>query len=251
MVSTISTGTSFGLIVAVPLAILAGHGWRAVWLCFGALALITLAINARVLPAAPHPSPAPPGHPGPERNRKELGLLAAYAAIYGVLGAVFFTFAVELARANHHSPSASSLLWAIVGITGLAALWAGDVVTAISLRATKRLLCLGMAAGLLCTAIEPRSLIALYLGAAIFGPFYMAGAAIMPPWAQRIAPDAPAGPHTIATAVSALGSVAGAAAAGALGSTAGLPGVFIAATALAMLAAPILNPGSPTSLQPA
>jgi predicted MFS family arabinose efflux permease len=245
VVSTISTGTSFGLVLAVPLAILAGHAWRAVWLSFGVLSLLALALNALILPRVVNDGPRAARDLAAHRDARQRVLLTAYSAIYGVLGAVFFTFAVQLAIANHHGRVSSSLLWAIVGIAGLAAVRTGDGVRSLGLRNVNRLVFLGMAAGLLCIGVDPASLGLLYIGAAIFGPFYMAGAAIVPAWAEQIDPGSPSRPHTVATACSALGSIAGAAAAGALGSTTGLPTVFIASTALAVLAGLGLGSAAP------
>jgi predicted MFS family arabinose efflux permease len=247
VVSTISTGTSFGLILAVPLAILAGPAWRAVWLSFGVLSLLALASNALILPRVPDGKSRTASRLTAHRDARQLALLTTYSAIYGVLGAVFFTFAVELANANHHGRASSSLLWAIVGATGLVAVRTGDAVQSVGLRNVNRVVFLGMAAGLLCIGMAPASLGLLYTGAAIFGPFYMAGAAIVPAWAERIDPSSPSRPHTIATAFSALGSIAGAAATGAMGSTTGLPAVFTASAALAVFAGFSLGCAAPTT----
>jgi predicted MFS family arabinose efflux permease len=230
----------------VPLAILAGPAWRAVWLSFGVLSLLALASNALILPHVPDGKSRTASRLTAHRDARQLALLTTYSAIYGVLGAVFFTFAVELAHANHHGRASSSLLWAIVGATGLVAVRTGDAVQSLGLRNVNRLVFLGMAAGLLCIGMAPASLGLLYTGAAIFGPFYMAGAAIVPAWAERIDPNSPSQPHTIATAFSALGSIAGAAATGALGSTTGLPTIFTASAVLAVLAGLSLSSAAPT-----
>jgi predicted MFS family arabinose efflux permease len=245
VVSTISTGTSFGLILAVPLALIAGSRWRAVWIAFGALAFLVLALNVILLPRA---------RPASRRDRARdmcagwehgLGWLATYSVIYGAIGATFFTFAIEVAHAAHHGHRASVLLWAIVGATGLAAVGTGEAIDRLGLRNIICLLLLGTAAGLLCIGLIPTSLAALNLGAALFGPAFMAGAAVVPRWSEQIQPRSPAHAHSLATGASAVGSSAGAAAAGALTSVAGLPTIFIATAVLSAICGPILRRKAP------
>jgi predicted MFS family arabinose efflux permease len=237
VVSTISTGTSFGLILAVPLALIAGQAWRTVWVAFGVLAVVTLALVIRTVPRDARDRGAPVARDRGVGGPRGLGWLAGYSTIYGAIGATFFTFAIELAQAAHHSHSASVLLWAIVGASGIAAVRTGDTIDRLGLRNVVCLLLLGTTAALLCIGLAGTSLIALAIGVALFGPFYMAGAAIVPRWSEQTDPTSPARAHTIATGASAVGSIAGAAAAGALGSTAGLPAVFVATATLTALTA--------------
>jgi hypothetical protein len=102
-----------------------------------------------------------------------------------------------------------------------------------------------MAIGLLATAVARSSLTVLYTGAAVFGLFYMAGAAVIPPWAERINPAHPTQPHVAATGAAAIGSILGAAGAGALASVTNISTMFIAGATLAFSAALILTPHTP------
>lgn len=241
VVSTISTGTSLGLILAVPLALLAGHAWHAVWAGFGVLALLALAVNASVLPRGAGPGRLPGAESSRRPEGRGLALLAIYSLVYGAIGAAFFTFAIELAHTEQHSRTSSVLLWAIVGTTGLAAVNTGELISHLGLRNAVRVLLAGMAAALLCIGLIPTSLIALDIGAAIFGPFYMAGAAVVPRWSEHLDPISPARVHSLATGASAIGSITGAATAGAIASTTGLPTIFLASAALACLASTTLK----------
>lgn len=236
VVSTISTGTSFGLILAVPLALLAGHSWHAVWIIFGAFAVVVLVANARVLPRGVRAETRLSSGSSTRPASRRLAVLAIYSLAYGAIGAVFFTFAIELAHVEHHSRNSSVLLWAIVGATGLAAVNTGELINDLGLSKVIRLLLIGMAAALLCIGLVPSSLVALDIGAAVFGPFYMAGAAAVPRWSEQIDPASPARAHSLATAASAVGSIAGAAVAGGLASSTGLPAIFLATATLATIA---------------
>lgn len=53
--SVISTGTTFGLATAAPIAMLAGASWRPAWWAFAATALATAAYNTWLLPTGPRP----------------------------------------------------------------------------------------------------------------------------------------------------------------------------------------------------
>ena len=121
----------------------------------------------------------------------------------------------------------------------------GDVINRFGLRNGFSLLLAGMAGGLLCLGVLPASVVILDAGAALFGPFYMAGAAIVPRWSEHIDPSNPVRPHSLATGASAVGSIAGAAAAGALGPDAGLPTVFVTSAALAAITGIALRPAVP------
>src|SRR5205814_9566950 len=143
---------------------------------FAGLALLALALNVVLLPRADPGSRRDPARDTCAAWGHGLGWLATYSVIYGAIGATFFTFAIAVAHATHHGHRASVLLWAIVGATGLAAVGTGEAIDRLGLRNIICLLLLGTAAGLLCIGLIPTSLAALDLGAALFGPAYMAGA---------------------------------------------------------------------------
>jgi predicted MFS family arabinose efflux permease len=245
VVSTISTGTSFGLILAVPLAILASGAWRPVWIAFGIVALLTLGMNAIILPRGRHASARRSGPDGDAVSNRGFAALGCYSMVYGAIGATFFTFAVDLAHADDHGDAASAMLWAVVGIAGLSAIHTGEGIRRLGLRKVIAVLLFGMAAGLLAIAVAHSSLIVLYGGTAIFGTFYMAGAAVIPPWAARINPAAPTRPHIAATGASAVGSIVGAAAGGALAAATSTATMFAATAGVVFCIALALTPHTP------
>jgi predicted MFS family arabinose efflux permease len=239
VMSTISTGTCAGLLVAGPLALLAGRAWRAVWIAFGALALAVLITNALVLPRAG--VVVAPARAHRARLDRRLVTLCGYALVYGAIGAAFFTFAVELAHAEHHGRTAAVLVWMIVGATGLGGVLASDLIDRLGLRDATATALAGMTVGLLTVGVFSASLLGLDAGAAVFGPFYMGGAAVIPRWAQRLSPSSPARPHSVATGATALGSVAGALLAGGLATLDGLPAIFVAGAGLTTVTALVVR----------
>src|SRR3954471_17393323 len=64
--AAISAGTGWGVLVAAPIALLAGASWRITWLVFVALAVVATVWAARALPAGS------PSHRGPRAARLEL-----------------------------------------------------------------------------------------------------------------------------------------------------------------------------------
>lgn len=100
--SIITTGTTFGVLVAGPAALVAGGAWRGAWIAFAVVALAVTVWNALLLPAGPHGKGGEEGRAAlPElRWRWFIGprsvRLFAVAASFGFTGTVYWTYAVDL-----------------------------------------------------------------------------------------------------------------------------------------------------------
>lgn len=99
VMALIPSGTAFAVIIAGPLAIVAqGPTWQYAWTAFAVAALAVTLYNARILPGGSH-------HHAPRTPQQRLGLrwfarrpavpLYATALSYGLIGAVYWTFAVD------------------------------------------------------------------------------------------------------------------------------------------------------------
>ncbi|NGO71561.1 MFS transporter, partial [Streptomyces boncukensis] len=112
VLGAIATGTACAVAVSGPLALVARDtGWRAVWVLFGVLALGATLWNARVLPSGPRPrARTDPGTDGGSRAAVVRGLLRRAAVpvhltavLYGLVGAVYWAFAVEAVETGRGS----------------------------------------------------------------------------------------------------------------------------------------------------
>ena len=120
--SIISSGTTFGLIIAGGLALWTadrpGETWRVIWLAFAALAATVALIAYRAMTDGNNA--AAPLRQQQDRFRPTTDALplCAISALCGAAGAVFFTFAVDMVRGEGLSPQWGALLWLFVGVGG-------------------------------------------------------------------------------------------------------------------------------------
>ena len=143
VLSAISTGTTFDLVVAGLIALAAGAWglpWRASWLGFAAAALAASAWNARALPGGAHD----PGSPD-AAGTTSLGWLLRPGSVtlfvvtlsYGVVTGFYWSFAVHLiSRSGVLPPQAGPLFYAAVGTGGFVGLLTGDAIDRFGLRST-------------------------------------------------------------------------------------------------------------------
>jgi predicted MFS family arabinose efflux permease len=242
--SIITTGTTFGILVAGPAALAAGGEWRGVWIGFAVVALAVTAWNALLLPKGPHcnrdeeESAAQPElrwrwFIGPRSMR-----LFAVAISFGFAGTVYWTYAVDLiSLAGGFPPSAGPLLWTVVGITGIAGVATGDVISRLGLRLTlvAALTALGVATGLI--ALAPMSWVALGISAALFGSSFMALSALLVTWTSTVFPDQPGTGFSATQVFLAVGTITGPAIMGVVAGRFGMETAFIVTALLALLTA--------------
>ena len=250
VLSVISTGTTFG-IAATGLAALSaaayGLPWRAAWFVFAAGSLAIAALNAALLPSGPANTAAKktPGWPG-------LGWfwcaasapLFAVALSFGVVNAVYWSFAVDLVSgADGSTPATGPLLYVALGAFGFSGLATGDAVARFGLRRTlaATLVSLGVAAGLL--GLAPGSLPAVAASAVLFGSGVMFMSALLSVWSSAVFRERPSTGFSAALLLFGVGSIAGSAVVGAAADRYGLGGIFLVVAALAISTA-LIRPAS-------
>lgn len=233
----ISTGTAFGLVVAGPLALLAGSGWRIAWLAFAGIALVVAAWNAWLLPAGAHldargrlPRLSWSWFVCP-RSRP----LFVVAFCYGLVAAFFYTYAADLVQASGLPPASGPLLWAAIGLAGTSGVVTGDLVERFGLRRVLAtcLVLLGGATALL--GAFPASWTIMMLSALIYGAAYMPVSALLVVWSSNVFPDQPSTGFSATVLSLAVGSIVGPALLGALAGQLGLSMAFLVTATLTWL----------------
>ncbi len=244
VLAVISTGTTFGLVVAGPVALLTAasdSGWRWAWAGFAAAAVLAGLADLRLLPAGTLP-PAPAERAGPSWLRRPgAGRLLAQSAAYGAVGAVYFTFAVDLVRGAGLPPSWSVLLWTLVGLGGVTGVLTGAVVDRLGLRRTLTAATLLLATAIAALAAVPDHAGVAAAAAAAFGAAFMPIAALLAIWSARVYPDRPSSGFTAVLTALAAAAIAAAALFGLLAEIVGLRVVFVVLAALTVPAA-LLRP---------
>lgn len=238
--SMISSGTTFGLMVAGPVALLAtGASWRGAWLAFAAIAFASTAWNAWLLPKGLGRGVNGDGTlPGWRWfvNRESLPLFAL-AFLYGFVAAFYFTYAVDLVASSGLSAAWAPLFWTTVGVAGMSGVLGGDMVARFGLRRAlfATLLILGVSIALL--ALAPGNLAGIGVSAVLYGASYMPIAAFLAVWSQHVFKERPATGFSAALLSLALGSVLGPASLGVVAGSCGLGTALLLAAGLTLLSA--------------
>lgn len=251
--SIISTGTTFGLMTAGPVSLLAEANWRGAWLVFAVLALASTVWNARLLPGKAYHGYAGSPESGPgEGNGDRSGaqrtwlawqwLLGArplplfYAAFaYGLAGAFYWTYAADLALQSGLPSAARSILWTAVGLAGIAGLATGDFVGRFGLRPVLAVTLLVLAAATVVLGAAPGSWATVVLSGVLYGPGFMTMAALLSLWSSSVFTDRPSTGFSATLLLLALGSIAGPATLGLLAEAIGLRAAFLVTAGFILL----------------
>jgi predicted MFS family arabinose efflux permease len=252
--SVISTGTTFGVVVAAGLAFAVAEGalgWRAAWLGFalGGLVLAGLALAGlpssrrgrhpardaieqvvlTALPAVADPQPA-----GARLTRRAAMPLYATALCYGVANAVFLSFAADRVvtaggLAGLPDEAASTVIFLAYGICGVVGLATGRIEARTGLAPLLCAIFAAAALSLVLIAAAPTSWIAVVVAAGLHGVAVMMVSAVFSFWSLRLFPGYGTLGFTATLLGVAAGSVVGPALGGFLEASLGPEVLFLAA----------------------
>lgn len=240
VLSVVSTGTTFGLMVAGPVVILVSRaggnsGWRYALVLFAAAAFCAAVWNLKLLPGEPYRG-------ADEETYERLSIswfvgpksmpLLGQAFCYGLIAAFYYTYAVDLVRSSGFSEEWGPILWSVVGIAGVTGVLSGDAVSRFGLRRclSACLVVLGASIGALSFSLDSGVLVVA--SALAFGASYMPVAALLALWSGRVFSERPATGFSAVLFSLALGSIARPAALGAVAGTFSLEAAFWCAAAL-------------------
>ncbi|RJN32507.1 MFS transporter [Nesterenkonia natronophila] len=248
--SIVSTGTAVGLILAGPIALIAGPFWRAAWIAFAIFALASTLWNARLLPGRSQNPASPTSDPqsAPASHTTLLSLsrwrwtltegaypLYFVAFVFGVASAFYWTYAADLAQESGLPDYVGPILWTIVGVLGLVGVATGDLVKRFGLGAVLIIALILLAAAIAVLGAAPGNWFLVCLSAALYGPSFMMMSALLAVWSSRTFPERPTAGFSAALLLLAAGSIAGPAALGVLAGSIGLPTTFLVAAGLTLV----------------
>lgn len=227
----VNAGTSLGLIVAVPAALLAAATWRAAWAAF--LVPVLAATFAASRAVASHDARI-----GRLRATGRLGWpLATTAVLLGLASAVFWGFGRELLETGSGlSPAVSRTAWVAVGLGGLAGAAAGGLADRRGLRFALIASWATFVVAHAALAFGPAHVLAALASAAAFGAAYMALTGLLIVWSVAVRPGDPGSAVAAVFLLLAAGQIVGSPLAGSLADGFGLPAAFGAAAVLGALA---------------
>lgn len=243
VLSIVSTGTTFGIVVAGLIALVAGDSWRAGWISFAVAAVLGVALNALVLPTDRHEAPDTRSADTPVKSsafrwfvRRESIPLFIVALSFGVFSAFYFAFAVDHVSNSGSFPGvAGPLFFVVLGTAGFVGLFTGEAVSRFGLRQVLLviLVCQGVSALLLGAA--PAWWPAVAVSAALFGADVMLMSALLAMWSSHVFAGQPSTGFSATLVLAGTGSVVGPAALGAFAGSFGLGAAFLFAGAISLL----------------
>jgi len=172
--AVMNAGTSLGVVIAVPTALLLASQWRDSYLGFAVVALFCALLAWCFLPSSAGVERAQASSGSISSGRKALRRLALFAFGMGLTSSAFWVFAPDLIETVGGLPSsASAWLWLALGLAGLAGGAASDLADRMGIALTQGLALAAMCASLLAIALWPGSIVIALASAAVFGTVYM------------------------------------------------------------------------------
>jgi predicted MFS family arabinose efflux permease len=246
----INSGTSVGVALSGPAALLLTEQWRIAWVAFALVGGAVVVWNAIAMPRKPMGDDRPGGTAQTDGPRLSVRYLVGprsvplFAAATGVgfASAAYWTFSRDLVvRFGDLSGASSTIFWIVIGVSGLAGGLAGDLVHRFGLTGAFRVSVLSMAAAIGLLAAAPGVLLWAYSSAALFGSSYIMLTGIILVWSVSVFHERPSAGLGTAFLLIAVGQVFGALTAGALAGAAGLVVTFWVFAGIAVVAA-LINP---------
>lgn len=270
----INSGTSFGVMIAGPVALWASSSWRSAWLLFAVLAIVAAVWNGRLLPTGPHRRFYTSGAAGEENvadeSQRERGgqegtdtrktnvdttlplpplrlgwflgpkstRLFFVAFLIGLATSTYWTFSVDLISSRDATGGVDgSLFWSVLGISGIVGGAVGDAVDQVGLKRALLLTVLSLAGATGLLAIAPASLPTILISAAVFGAGFIAVTGIVGVWSINVFYERPSAGFGAAFFLISAGQLIGPAAFGLLAERTSLVTAFYAATVTTLLCA--------------
>ena len=270
----INCGTSVGVALSGPAALLLAGQWRLAWAAFALLGLAVLAWNAALMPrqavavreefgsGETDEDGAEAGN-GSERTRLSFSYLVGararprsvplfVAALgLGFASAAYWTFSRDLVvQAGGLGQTGSTLFWTVIGVSGLAGGGAGDLVGRFGLTAVLRGSLVSMAGSMALLALAPGVLPLAYASAALFGSTYIVLTGVVLVWSVGVFRDIPSAGLGAGFFLIAVGQAVGSPVAGALSVTTSPTTAFFSFAGVAVLTALVRpHPNLQQSLQ--
>ena len=252
----INSGTSIGVAISGPAALLLTGQWRIAWAVFAFVGVAVVIWNAAVMPpkALSDEGEGESRQSNDDENAKPSGAwfsyllgvrvrhrsLPLFVAAFGVgfASAVYWTFSRELViRAGDLGETGSTLFWTVIGVSGLAGGAAGDLVRRFGLTAVLRGTLFSMATAIALLPLAVGVVPLAYASAALFGSTYIMLSGVILVWSVNVFRERPSAGIGAGFLVIALGQAVGSPVAGTLTEAVGYIASFFAFAAAAVLAA--------------
>ncbi|MEP3431459.1 MAG: MFS transporter [Roseibium sp.] len=240
--SWINSGTGFGVALAGPLALFAGEDWRLNWMIFAVLALVFTYWNMTTLPRRSLPTRTIPKFPITYILQPASRPLFLAAFLFGIVTAIYWTYAVELLWTQTSDPNDTILFWIVLGMAGVTGCFAGGMVNRWGLRRSYSLLLLLVGSAIASLPVMQQISFGLFYSAACFGSGFIVTTALFGIWSMQLFKEAPSLGFGSTFFLISLGQGVGPVLGGYLAPVTGLPTIFIGAGFLCCALIPVRPP---------
>ncbi|WP_062239927.1 MFS transporter [Fictibacillus sp. FJAT-27399] len=220
----INTGTSFGLILSGPIAILFTDHWRFAFILFAVISLVVLVWNSLRIPYQKSELQNENLISISTFNKAKFLLLSSFIAGFG--SSIYWTFSRSFLKVEFNmSDYAGVIFWVVMGVTGAIGGLSGGVMNRAGLTLTYRLALLVMSISIISITIP--SIYSVYSSGFLFGISYIFVTGLLIVWATRIFKLVPHVGVSLAFLALGVGQSVGSAAAGQLISMSSYSFVFM------------------------
>ncbi|RJS93012.1 MFS transporter [Salinisphaera sp. Q1T1-3] len=214
--TAINAGTSAGVALSGPVALVAGHDWRIVFAVFAAVAFALAAAAFLALPRHAVSSAGQAEHAMPAFN-PNLWQLVGAALLMGAASTALWSFGGEIVHQRlDWSTTGAGLLWIAIGGAGVLGAAAGWLTERLGINTTHRLFLLALAGGLGLTGFGFTTPMLSLAGGALFGMAYVMLTGVYLVWGTAALPTRPGTGLMIGFLTIAVGQTVGAPLFGAL-----------------------------------
>ncbi|MFJ5535589.1 MFS transporter [Vreelandella titanicae] len=204
----INAGTSAGVVLSGPVALLMGGQWRLAFACFAVAAFVMAVVAAISVPTRTKATQTSGGLP--PFNNVVMRLIAA-AFLMGASSTAIWSFggklvALQLGWGN----TGAGLLWIAIGAAGIVGAGAGTLVARFGIDRVHWLFLGALAAGILLVGTSATTPLLAIVGGMLFGAAYIMVTGVYLVWGVTALPDRPATGLMIGFLTIAIGQTAGA-----------------------------------------
>ncbi len=225
----INSGTSFGVILAGPIALWSGQSWRTAWLIFALVALVSTLWNWVVMPTQ---NTSGVSKDIPKMNidlfmRKSAGALYIAAFLFGIITSVYWTFAVDLLVSDNALSERNAIaFWVLIGVAGILGCFAGDVVNRIGMRTAFKYTMLAITCAIAILPLAAKWAAFALISGALFGATFISITAIFGIWSIYTYNDRPSAGFGATFFLISLGQIVGPVVAGYVAALIGMDTIF-------------------------
>lgn len=195
--SVINSGTSLGVMISGPIALIMGHYWRWAWVFFAAFGWISTYYCVKLIPKSLVDTARSNGKINWNTLYRQIDFGVLFLILFiGISTSIYWTYSVDLVTQNQintkgwmNNPNTlGQLFWMMVGVAGFAGIFAGRIVNYLGSVKALIVFQLGLAVAMACLAATHQLEWVMFSGL-LFGAFFVLMAGNLGIWSIELYPQ--------------------------------------------------------------